>query len=217
MSRFPGRDDAGQPIVAELGRAATPAEIAERKAANSARHRSNQTLLNLVVATLASLAIVGALVIVVVRPDAGSSRPDVDYAAAAASAQSAVAVPLAVPDLPEGWSANRAELVTGSSDGVTSWQVGLITPAGEYIALTQGVAANPTWVAGRLQGTPPADAVSIGGLDWTRYDRRDADDIGNLAAALVAETDGSTIVLAGTASDAELAVLAETVGEDLGA
>ena len=43
------------------------------------------------------------------------------------------------------------------------------------------------------------------------YDRRSADDVGNLAYALVTTAGASTIVLAGTASDAEFAVLADAV------
>ena len=55
-------------IVAELGRPETAEETAQRKAENSRKHRANQTALNLVGATVASLAIVAFLVIVVVRP-----------------------------------------------------------------------------------------------------------------------------------------------------
>src|SRR5207342_1416059 len=62
-------DDNGRPIVAELGRAETPAETAERKAKASAKRRSNQTAINLVIALVASLGLVLLVVLVVVRPE----------------------------------------------------------------------------------------------------------------------------------------------------
>ena len=69
MSRS-GTDENGRPIVAELGRAETPQETADRKAISSAKRRSNQTVINLVIAVVASLGIVVFLLVVVVRPDA---------------------------------------------------------------------------------------------------------------------------------------------------
>src|SRR5690606_1488524 len=65
----PARDEQGRPIVAELGRAETPAETAARAAASRAQRRRNQTPLNLVLALAASFAVVLFLVLVVVRPD----------------------------------------------------------------------------------------------------------------------------------------------------
>lgn len=214
MSRLPSHDEQGRPIVAELGRAETPAEIAERKAAASRKHRVNQTALNLVLALGASLGIVILLVLVVVRPDAGP-RASIDYAEIAATAQGAVDEPLVVPTLPEGWGANRAELETAAADGVTAWRVGFITPDTQYIALDQGIEANPSWVSDRVVSARSDTTVQIGGLDWQVYDRRDVDDPGNVAYALVTESGGSTIVLSGTASDDEFAVLAQAVAEEL--
>ena len=61
-----------------------------------------------------------------------------------------------------------------------------------------------------------ADAeADHGGLRWDAYDRRDEPDPGNVEYALVTETGASTIVLGGTASDAEFAELASAVAESL--
>ena len=207
-------DDHGRPIVAELGRAETPQETADRKAAASAKRRSNQTALNLVIAIGASLAIVLFLILVVVRPNVSQVQP-VDYAAVAADAQGAVDVELVVPVLPPGWWANRAELNTGASDEVTTWEIGFITPSEQYIELTQGLDTNPTWVAGKVANAPSTGSQDIEGVTWQVYDRRDADDPGNLAYALVATVDGSTFVLSGTANDQEFATLAASVTAEL--
>lgn len=214
MSRIRSTDDAGRPIVAELGRAETPDEIAARKAAASERRRASQTAFNLVIALVASLGVVALIVLVVVRPQSVEREP-VDYASVAADAQGGVDVPLAVPELPEGWSANRAELVAPGADGVQAWEIGLITPSDQYIGLVQGVDANSSWIAKETAEAVSSGTVRIGGVAWDSYDRRDLDDPGNLAYALVATFDRSTIVLGGTASDTDFATLAEAVSDAL--
>jgi hypothetical protein len=207
-------DDAGRPIVAELGRPETPDEIADRRAAASARRRGNQTTLNLVLALLASLGIVALIVLVVVRPQS-VDRPAVDYHASAVDAQEAVDVPLAVPELPGAWSANRAELVQAGADGVESWQIGLLTPSTQYIGFVQGIDANATWVSQQVAQASATDSIQIDGTTWQVYDRRDVDDPGNVAYALSAVFDRSTVVLAGTATDREFATLAASVSSEL--
>ncbi|MEO5921389.1 MAG: DUF4245 family protein [Pseudolysinimonas sp.] len=215
MSRnLPGTDDAGRPIVAELGRAETPDEIADRKAAASARRRSNQTALNLVFALLASLGVVALIVLVVVRPSS-IARDPIDYTAVAANAQGAVDVPLVAPVLPGGWTANRAELVTGQNDGIDSWQIGLLTPGEQYIGLVQGVRVDQRWVSDQTASAESTDTVTIGDHRWLVYDRRDVQDPGILAYVMTTVSGDSTIVLGGTASDVEFGVLADAVGADL--
>jgi hypothetical protein len=201
-------------VVAELGRPETPQETADRKAAASATRRANQTWFNLVLALLASLAIVAFLVIVVVRPDQSAPKADIDWAKTAAEAQGAVSQHLVVPVLPTGWGANRAEYNADTSDGVPTWGIGFLTPKNQYIGLTQGLKANDSWVADQLAKHRATGATTIDGVSWVVYDRRDADDPGNLAYALVAEFDGSDVVLAGTASDAEFRTLATAVADD---
>ena len=201
-------------IVAELGRPETPEETAARKAENSRRHRANQTLLNLVVALVASLAIVLFLVLVVVRPDPGTVKA-VDYVAIAAEAQGGASEPLLVPELPEGWYANDARYQRVSE--VLTWYVGLITPSQQFIALNQGIDANPTWQSTVLDDAKATGSVTIDGITWTTYDRRDSDDPGNFAFSMTADVDGSTIVLHGTASDAEFEQLAQSLADELDA
>lgn len=212
--RSSGVDAAGRPIVAELGRAETPQETADRKAAASAKRRGNQTALNLGIATVASAIAAIAIVFAVGLVDSGSRIEPVDYVAVGEAAQGTVGERLVVPELPEGWTANRAELVTGS-DGVVSWQIGFVTPEQAYIALVQGIDANPSWLDDQVAGAKPGAPVTIDGVAWTSYDRRDQADAGNVAYALGTVAGASTIVLAGTADDAEFAVLATAVAQEL--
>ena len=160
---------------------------------------------NLVWALVATLVVVLFLVFVVVRPDSAPREP-VDYGTIAAQVQGDLAVSIAAPALPEGWSANEAQLRTAGE--IPVWYIGFITPKQQFIALNQGVDANPTWVDNVLDSAKPTGSLVIGNLTWTVYDHRDADDPGNLAYALVTENQESTFVLYGTASDTEFETLA---------
>lgn len=196
----------GTPIVAELGRPETPQETADRKAATSRKHRENQTALNLVVALGASLAIMLIIVLIVVRPEQAPPAP-IDYKAIAAQAQGGIDEPLLSPDLPDDWRTNSARLGKGS-DGVSTWYVGFVTPADDFVALSQGIDANATWLAAQLDNAPATGTQTIGGVRWDVYDRRDVDDPGNLEYAITTTIDASTIVLFGTAQPDEFEALA---------
>ena len=198
-----------QRIVAELGRPETSDETASRKAETSRKHRANQTVRNLVWSLGASLGVVLLVVLVVVRPD--PAPPEViDYGTIASEAQQSVDATLTAPVLPSGWSANAAEL---RADGdIQIWYVGFVTPEQQFIALNQGINANPTWVDNLLDGARTTGSVMIDGVSWSVYDHRDADDPGNLAYAMTTSVQGSTYVLFGTANDVEFETLAASMG-----
>lgn len=201
-------------IVAELGRPETPEETFARKAENSRKHRANQTLFNLVIATVASLGIVLLLVLVVVRPT--DDRPvTADYQTIAADAQTDASEPLLAPTLPPDWYANSARLSTTSS--VQTWYVGFVTPPStspQFVALEQGIDANETWLSIVTDGAPATDTTTIDGIDWIIYDRRSSTDAGNYAYSMSAQVAGSTVVLHGTASDDEFELLAASIAAE---
>jgi len=213
----PTHDENGRPIVAELGRAETAQEIADRKAAASSAHRNNQTVVNLVIALAASLLVVFVIVVVVVRPDQSGPPKAVNWVSVANDAQQSVTTKLVVPQLPTGWSANRAELIDAKSapDGVASWQIGFLTPSTQYIGLVQGIKADATWVSSQLKRQKSTGDATFGGFRWQVYDHRSDDSPCNLAYALVTTVGDSTVVLAGTASDAEFATLATEISGEL--
>jgi hypothetical protein len=200
-------------IVAELGRPETPEETAARKAENSRKHRANQTLRNLIWSLVASVGLMLLLVIVVVRPSQPAADP-VDYATVAEQAQPGIDEPLAVPVLPPQWAANSADLGE-AQDGISTWYIGFITPAEQFVALSQGIGANPTWLNTLLDQNLPTGTETIDGIEWTLYDHRDADDPGNLAYAMVAEAGESTFVLYGTADSNEFRTIAGSLSTDI--
>ncbi|MBF4634590.1 DUF4245 domain-containing protein [Agreia pratensis] len=205
------REPKPRPIVAELGRPETPEEEAARKAQNSKNYRDSKTIRNLWVAVGVTVAIVALMIFIVPRDDS-SRLQSIDYRSVAVSAQRTLPVPLAVPELPDTWSSNVAEIRTASLDGVTSWFIGLITPSKQFLSITQAVDANPSWLVNEMQQTIPTGTVNIDGIDWIVYDNRDSDrDVGNVEYALTTESGRSTFIVAGTATPEEAAALASTI------
>jgi Protein of unknown function (DUF4245) len=200
-------------IVAELGRPETAEETAARKAENSRAHRANQTTRNLVLAILASLAIVLFLALVVVRPSANLVK-SVNYRTVAAQAQPDVTETLAAPNLPSDWHSNDAELKTDTGKTVT-WYVGLITPKQKFIAIEQGIATSDTWFGSLLGKAQPTGHVTIAGVHWTIYNQRTVSGAGNFPYALAGTIGKSHLVLHGNASNAEFNVLAINIAAQL--
>ncbi|MGH1526150.1 DUF4245 domain-containing protein [Leifsonia sp. L25] len=211
------RTSAAKPpaVVAELGRPETPEETAARKAQNSANHRNRQTVNNLVYSLIATVALVAVIVLIVPRGNPTSSAPAVDYAAVAQQAQGSEPDRLVVPGLPSGWSSNSAELRTKTADGVDAWYIGLLTPKGQYIGITQGFNANDSWVADQVNRTRIAGTREIDGAKWDVYDNRASSDAGNVRYALVTSAGKSTVVVFGTADDAEFTTVASSLTDQL--
>lgn len=201
------------PIVAELGRPETPEETAARKAETSRTHRANQTLINLIWSLVATLAVVLVLVLVVVRPSPEVLDP-VDYHAVAEQAQVNSEVPLADPQLPAQWTSNSASLTT-AADGISTWYIGFITPSDTFIAMSQGIEANPTWVSTLLESGIATGSETIEGIDWQVYDNREGEDPGNLAYAMSTTVGDSSYVIYGTADSNEFRTLATALEAEI--
>lgn len=201
-------------IVAELGRPETAEETAKRKAENSRKHRANQTALNLVGATVASLAIVAFLIIVVVRP-APAPTESIDYATIASQAQVNAQQPLLAPVLPATWAANDARFETKQQ--VPTWYIGFITPSTQFIALNQGIDAGPNWTAALLNSATETGSIVIDGITWTEFDERNSQSPGNFAYSLATTSGDNTIVLHGTADDSEFEALATAIAAEVSA
>lgn len=200
-------------IVAELGRPETPEETFARQAESSRLYRARKTFPNLVWALLVSLLAVLAIWFLVPRDDSPVVR-DIDVAQASAQAEAALGRPVARPEVPEGWTANTAELRTGA-DGVAEWSVGYVIPDAngsptEFAGLSQGIDANPTWVLARTGTRTPTGTVELGGRSWDEYDYTSLpeDEAGNAAYAVSTEVDGATLVVYGSRTAESVRTLA---------
>ncbi|HEY0249433.1 MAG TPA: DUF4245 domain-containing protein [Gryllotalpicola sp.] len=204
-------------VVAELGRPETPAETSARKAESSRLHRQRQTVSNLVYSLLATLGIVLVIVLLVPRNAPSDVGKPVDWKSVAAQGQGAEADPLLAPELPKGWSANAAELRTGSSDGVQVWHIGFISPSSQYVGLDQGFAANDSWIAAQLEDLRATGTTTIDGVPWVVYDNRNGESSSkDISYGLVATHGSSTVVLSGTAKPAEFDAVAKALAGQLG-
>ncbi|QHC67164.1 DUF4245 family protein [Rathayibacter sp. VKM Ac-2759] len=201
-------------VVAELGRPETPAEIAARKAENSRLYRQRKTVNNLVFSLLATVGVVALIVLVVPRGD-GTERPAVDVPLVASQLQLGETETLVVPEMPEGWSANAAELRTDG--GVDYWYVGLLTPKAGYIGVSQGFDADENWVGSQLDRAAATGVEQIDGREWTVYDRRDSGaDTGNTPYALETTEGSSTYLVYGTAATDEIREVVDAIAPQIG-
>ena len=197
-------------IVAELGRPETPAETAARKAENSRLYRSRKTINNLVYSLLVTLGLVLAMYFLVPRAE-GDPNWSIDYVEQSEIASKSLGEELLVPAMPEQWRANAAELRNATNGKVISWYIGFITPADKFIAFNEAFDADATWVSNTLKDYPATGEITIDGQKWTVYDNRSMKDAGNVQYALVTSSGRSTIVLFGTADNAEFEQLATSI------
>jgi hypothetical protein len=205
------------PIVAELGRPETAQETADRKAEQSRLYRQRKTLNNLVLSLLVCVGLVVVIVLAVPRPNTVERDP-IDYAQVAASVQTSMPVPLAVPSLPDGWTSNSAALRGGGADGVASWYIGLLTPGDspQYVGLTQALDSNPTWMAQQLGDSAAAGTIDLDGVTWTVFDNRGrSGDFGNTQYVLETESGRSTYLVAGTATPEQIQQVATSIADNV--
>lgn len=206
----------GAPVVAELGRPETPQETADRKAASSAAYRASQTFTGLIAAIIVTLAVVLVIVLIVPRGEP-APRPPVDLPGIAANAETAVGHPVVVPDVPEGWAVNKAELTGGS---VTVWDV-TIAPTDEtargfaHIAQAMGVTA--TWAATPLKGTAATGTVTIAGREWDEYKISRPDETGNVSYAIGTQAGSDYVLVYGSLTAKAAAALATEISPQIDA
>jgi Protein of unknown function (DUF4245) len=196
-------------IAAELGRPETPEETEARLAENRRLRRARQTTRNLVASLVVCLALVAVIVALVPR-GVPVEQPQVDYRAAASQAEDSAGLPLLAPPVPSTWHANSAEL--RRSGGVSSWYVGFVVPGDGFLAYTEGIRANPTWLSNTLESARAGGTARLGGLTWRVYDQRDrGSDAGNVAYGLATTVGTTDLVVYGTAPAADARRLATTL------
>ena len=170
----------------------------------AAKRRARQTLINLLLALGATVAMALALVMVVPRDDSNLIKP-VDFVAIASDVRQSVGIDVLAPEtIPTGWWSNSARWRDNTADGVNYWHVGFVGPKSQYIGVDQVFATNPTWLAQKTAAFEVvAAAKQVGDYVITEY-RGVAD--GKTGEKLWLFTFGSNqdaIIVDGTASDEE--------------
>lgn len=135
------------------------------------------------------------------------SAPTVDAGAELRRAAKRVGFPVVQPRLPAGWRSNSAG-VRGVSGEHRAVRVGWLTADGHYLRLSQSSAPEAALVAFETERPPRGRGVVYeAGRRWVVYGSVRSE------VAWVAERDGVTLLITGSATEAEFRTLARAVVE----
>ncbi|MGW0845403.1 DUF4245 domain-containing protein [Streptomyces sp. NPDC002787] len=127
----------------------------------------------------------------------------VDYRVELLTARRAASYPVAAPEgLPDTWKATSVRFRGDESD---HWHLGFHDPEGQYVAVEQSAEKPSRFIPDATQDARKTETTQkIGDATWTRYE-------GERYDALVLESEGSTTVVAGSASFDRLTKMAESL------
>lgn len=145
----------------------------------------------------------GVIYLFVPHDDHAPDLQRVDYRVELLTARRSATYPVAAPEgLPHTW---KATSVSFQGDQFDAWHLGFQDPDGQYVAIEQSVEKASTFIDGASQGAHETKVTQIiGGQTWQRY-------TGGRYDALVLEAKGSTTVVTGTASFAQLTKMAQAL------
>lgn len=182
----------GPRVVAELGRPETPDETAARKAASSHVYRSSQNVRNLLAALIVTVAVVAVIVFAVPRgsvPD----RPEIDVAAVAQDVGPALQRELVVPEVPDAWLVNKAEL---AGSDVRTWEI-VYAPETGFVNVSQAFDADAGWASRQISAATLAGTEQIAGVTWDVFEIADPSRSGNVSHALSVTAGSDTVLVYG--------------------
>ncbi|MFJ7900830.1 DUF4245 domain-containing protein [Streptomyces sp. NPDC096198] len=145
----------------------------------------------------------GVIYLFIPHDDHAPDLKRVDYRVELLTARRAAAYPVAAPEgLSDRW---KATSVRYQGDPYSAWHLGFQDPEGQYVAVEQSTQKAADFIDDASQGAHGTKATQdIGGQTWQRYS-------GGRYDALVLKAKGSTTVVAGTASFAQLTKMAEAL------
>jgi hypothetical protein len=135
----------------------------------AAQRRAKQTLNNLLLSLAATVGVMVLLVLAVPRDDSNRVQP-VDYVAIAEQAATEATGKLLIPTIPVDWYSNAARYRSSDQDGVANWYVGFVGPNSEFLAMTQGLDVNQTWIQLMLESNKPTGKVELAGQSWQIFE-----------------------------------------------
>ncbi|MEE2521624.1 DUF4245 domain-containing protein [Pseudarthrobacter sp. J75] len=171
----------------------------------AAAKRANASVIGMILALAVSILAFLPVVLMNPAPDSDGFVSTVDVNGTAANAAGVAGFTPATPDTGGSYRSNYARWESGTSDGVPTWEVGYLTPAGSFIGLVQTRAANPTWLAQVTTNAPVTGTRDAGGQAW------EIRDTGQGEKNLILNHRGTTVVLSGPASLDEFGTLASAV------
>jgi hypothetical protein len=157
----------------------------------------------MLVALAVTMLFATTLVLITYR-NHGDGVRTVPWRPIAAQAKAPLRAPL---DLPTGWRATSARLVSGTHKGL---HIGSLTTAGRYVALEEAVTTAPTYVTELVPGAKGAGKQQVGANTWER--RQIVDREGRMTRALIRREAGVTYIVVGTGSWEDLGALITSGG-----
>jgi hypothetical protein len=147
--------------------------------------------------------VAGLIYLFIPHDDHAPDLKRVDYRVELLTARRAATYPVAAPEgLPDTW---KATSVRFQGDHFDAWHLGFHDPEGQYVAIEQSTQKASTFIDEASQGAQETQVTQrIGGETWQRY-------TGGRYDALVLKGKGSTTVVTGTASFAQLTKVAEAL------
>lgn len=178
----------------------------ESAAERSRKRLASYTVRNMVLSVLVVLAIVLAWWSLTFNPEEDQRRPP-EVTQSAAHAVDQAEWPLWVPDPGEGWK--PIVVWFDPVEGVQTWHISYTSPEGEYVALHQGAEVTPEWLGAVLKGAEESGETVLPGPDgdqtwqqWAGEEKSNAERGWLLGPE---QTGGTTVVVHGTAEQAEFA------------
>jgi hypothetical protein len=164
---------------------------------------------------VASLGIVLFLVLVVARPSDPVADP-IDFTSVGAKLEKTSGLDLAIPELDETWSANRADI--RDEAGIEVWRIGLISTSGGFVQVVHVIG----------EGVESSTAVPSEGVDaqetlvsdngvsvtWFTRDRAAVEDAGNDLFVAWSPTTNGLVVVKGTSQAGVLTIASSLVTSD---
>lgn len=169
--------------------------------ANATRgNRTLQTVRDMIM-SLAVVGVVVAAMLLVSPHKAQDPVKPINYTLQFQQASRVAPFPLLGPEgLPERWRATSVDY-SGVDPQATTWHIGFINPADEYAAVEQTNGAPEPFVKDKGKRGELTGSAQVAGEEWLMYD-------GPKYRSLVRTKDGVTTMVTGTASFADLQVLA---------
>ncbi|MDQ4503685.1 DUF4245 domain-containing protein [Sinomonas sp. ASV322] len=171
----------------------------------AAAKRANASVIGMIMALAVSLLVLLPVVLLSATPQNPVKRPTVDVSAVASDAKGVAGFSPAAPALPADYSANYARWEGGAADGVAHWDVGWVTPKQQFVSIVQTASANPTWIAQQVKQAPKTGTRSVGGVEWTLYDKP------GVEKSYVAAIGATTVIVSGSADFAEFDAVASAI------
>jgi hypothetical protein len=178
----------------------------------AAKRRAKQTLNNLLLSLAATVGVMVLLVLAVPRDDSNRVEP-VDYVAIGEQAASETSEKLLIPTIPVDWYSNSARYRSSAQDGVANWYVGFVGPNSEFVAITQGIDVNQTWMQLMIESNKPTGDVVIEGKTWKVYESvRENNPPKSKDYLMVLEYENNAVFVYGVAPSANLEDFAAQLG-----